>query len=347
MNLSGSSGYGYFFVVPFISCWLLFRDLDQQMAKKKGSKKGKKKGSKNAADVAKEKAEKRKARLARLGKVGRKGSTMWGTPICLPIQPALPTCQCMQLTMSNGGNYDPQACSLHSHENLEHLSRYNPVVTYNTIGRAYERQHGVGSEHGVSKDLDGGAIRSVLLQREREPVRQVDLDFMIQEYLQLLNNRHGVALPDSQKAEVLTRLGSLLLALRHPKNQEALTASEIAIGLRPSLSSAYFISGQAYFNLKMYEKAVDRFRAGLKEDPNRKELQEAYKKSILEVNVARRRDPVRRPTLIPTTTMTRDDLVKPTWMKLKILLKTPREEGTVDSKKKPKSGEVLENRVHV
>lgn len=149
----------------------------------------------------------------------------------------------------------------------------------------------------------------------------LEMNGMINEYADLLNNQHGDELSNADKAEVLTRLSTLLLAVS--RNEEARQAAEIAIGLRPSFGAAYYIAGQSYFNTKQYDKAVNSFRAGLQEEPGRIELKEAFQKSLLELNVARRRntDRIVRPRLNRSkSTTTRDDLGKPAWLTLKVPL---------------------------
>lgn len=289
------------------------------MAKKK-AKKAKGKGANKSANTAsKTKAEIRREKLSKLQKVSKKGSTSWNhvssvNVICLPKKRGMSVCNCMANTMEQGGKYDPKSCALHTHENIEHLTVSTPTIPTDAIHRAYERQN-----QQMLRERDGGAIRSVLLQRKREPIHQNELEMMIREYSNLLSNKHCTTMTCDDKAECLVRLSSLLLASVPPRSLEALQSSEIAIGFRPTFSAAYFSAGQAYFNLKKYQKAVDRFRAGLKEDPLNETLLFAFRKAVLEVNVARERKQVRRPLLIPTSTIVRDDLGTPSWMKLKVL----------------------------
>ena len=91
----------------------------------------------------------------------------------------------MANTMEQGGKYDPKSCALHTHENIEHLTVSNPTIPTDAIHRAYERQN-----QQMLRERDGGAIRSVLLQRKREPIHQNELEMMIREYSNLLSNKH-------------------------------------------------------------------------------------------------------------------------------------------------------------
>ena len=48
-------------------------------------------------------------------------------------------------------------------------------------------------------------------------------------------------------------------------------------------------------------------------------MKEAFRVAILEVNVARRREPVVRPIAEKKSTRVREDLSKPSWLELKVL----------------------------
>ena len=266
----------------------------------------------------------RRAKFAKLQKLPAKGLKDWGTPLTLPKPRNTPSCTCMQLTMSTKGDYKPQQCALHvALISIPKMSMPR-TLTSTCISNKIQSLN----ENEERKTHSTGALHELLPANRKKTVANIpelEMNGMINEYADLLNNEHGDQLSNADKAEVLTRLSTLLLAVS--RNEEAQQAAEIAIGLRPSFGAAYYIAGQSYFNTKQYDKAVNSFRAGLQEEPGRVEMKEAFQKSLLEVNVARRRntDRIVRPRLNRSkSTATRDDLGKPAWLKLKVPLPSRR-----------------------
>jgi tetratricopeptide (TPR) repeat protein len=262
----------------------------------------------------------RRAKFAKLQKLPAKGLKDWGTPLTLPKPRNAPSCTCMQLTMSSKGDYKPQQCALHVA--LISIPQISMPRTLTSTCISNKIQSLKESEQRQTHST--GALRELLPVNRSKTVAKMpvlEMNGMINEYADMLNNQHGDELSNADKAEVLTRLSTLLLAVS--RNEEARQAAEIAIGLRPSFGAAYYIAGQSYFNTKQYDKAVNSFRAGLQEEPGRIELKEAFQKSLLELNVARRRntDRIVRPRLNRSkSTTTRDDLGKPAWLTLKVPL---------------------------
>ena len=78
--------------------------------------------------------------------------------------------------------------------------------------------------------------------------------------MKLLNRPLFQTTPLTKKAEVFTRLSTLLLA--RARDEEACQCAEAAIQLRPTLAAAYLIAGQCYFHAKDYQRAVETFRSG-------------------------------------------------------------------------------------
>ena len=309
------------------------------------AKKKKKKNTAAAAASTSSSLTQANERQAKLPKVPRKGK-QWDC-VSLPKQFDRPSCTCMASILASSGQYNPNQCALHQHLIAMPLARCIPILTMHTITRSYERNHGVGSTDGLSNhdNSNAGALLE-LVKTHHSQTRLMPLDqvnAMIDQYAELLGSVHGTALTDSNKAEVLTRLGSLLLSVH--RHEEARRAADLAIGLRPTLSAAYFIAGQSYFNAKSYDLAVDRFRAGLQEDSERTELKEAFRKALLAVNVARKREHVLRPFRTKgLSTLVRDDLEKPAWLKLQVQWKggsspMPR----MDRREEAKAGEGEDN----
>jgi tetratricopeptide (TPR) repeat protein len=287
------------------------------MAKKGKKSKEKKKYGSNEASINQVKqlpsqSDLRRAKLAKLNKVPKKGSN-WGKPITLPKPIERPSCTCMKLTLESNGQYHPKKCSLHQHMIAMPFSeRYVPSIINLTISNKIKSLN--------DNNTNGNGALSELSSKRKINVSLNEVSKRINEYAELLNNHHGDSLSNASKAEVLTRLGTLLLSVK--RFEEAKTCAEIAIGLRPTFSAAYFIAGQSYFNTKQYDKAINSFRAGLQEDPDRIELKEAFRKTLLEANSSRRKlnTILSRPILnhSKSNTIVRDDLSKPEWLKMKV-----------------------------
>ena len=114
------------------------------------------------------------------------------------------------------------------------------------------------------------------------PAPRSFVEHQLRDYTNLLSNDWGKKLSGCDRAEVLVRQATLLQALG--RQEEALAAADEAIGLRPRFPQAYFIAGQAAFALGKFDTSCNRFREGLHEAPNRKELQTAFRVALLEAN---------------------------------------------------------------
>ena len=205
---------------------------------------------------------------------------LWPEPESLPKRRTGDACTCYRNILKADGVYEPKTCLLHE----DSLSQM-PMARLSPLGTSLAAVH--SAERQISMRTKGG---SVAVPNGSNPATATwapkeFLEEQLDEYTSLLNNSWGDKLSDSDRAEVLTRQSTLFQALSRQK--EALSAADEAIGLRPSFAQSYYAAGQAAFALSQYHKACDRFREGLREAPNRKEMQEAFRVALLEANKAK------------------------------------------------------------
>lgn len=213
----------------------------------------------------------------KLKKVRHKRTThQWPEPESLPRKQTSPSCTCYRRILKADGVYEPIRCSLHE-KTLSKLpiKRLSPLGTSMAVAHGCERQMLLRTKSGVA--IPNGSNPGTV-----EEAPQSFIEAQLRNYSDLLENKWGERLTDTDRAEVLVRQATLYQALAH--QSEALKAAENAIGLRPTFPQAYYAAGQAAFALGKFSRACDHFREGLHEAPNRKELQAAFRIALLEAN---------------------------------------------------------------
>ena len=240
--------------------------------KKKGGKKKKKKGAGGSYSGGGG----RFARPTGVDQVIPGRGHHWPSPTSLPAWRTSEACTCYRNIIQTDGQYVPHTCSQHE-DTLSHMPmrRLMPQGTSMAVAHTCERQILLRTNSGVA--VPNGSNPSTAFNAPWSFVEK-----QLKDYTSLLANSWGEKLLDSDRAEVLVRKATLLQALS--RQEEALTAADKAIGLRPRFPQAYFVAGQAAFALGKFDVSCDRFREGLHEAPNRKELQTGFRVALLEAN---------------------------------------------------------------